>query len=125
MIRRPPGSTRTDTLFPYTTLFRSEAQGWQFARGCASIGSASWSTCGGWGGPARAWPARSTCRAPRSTDGRPARYRATTLARGGRAEEHTSELQSLMRNSYAVVYLQQANTNSHTQTLKSLKHEDT
>src|SRR3546814_19051357 len=50
-----------------------EAQGWQFARGCASLGSASWSTCGGWGGPVRALPASSTCRAPTSPPGRPAR----------------------------------------------------
>src|SRR3546814_7568693 len=96
-------------------------------------------------GPARAWPARSTCRAPRSTDGRPARSRATTLASGwwpcgsrspamlaatcrgsvrsigGRSglagqegwEEHTSELQSLMRTSYAVFCLKKKNKNTN------------
>src|SRR3546814_7189835 len=65
MIRRPPRSTRTDTLFPYTTLFRSMRQPW-----------------------------RCACRRRR----RP---------RGGRlrSEEHTSELQSLMRISYAVFCL--------------------
>src|SRR3546814_20462716 len=48
----------------------AEAQGWQFARGCASSGSASWPTCGVWGGPARAGPAGAPCRASRSRDGR-------------------------------------------------------
>src|SRR3546814_1117206 len=86
MIRRPPRSTRTDTLFPYTTLFRS---------------------CPGWRGSPRRWRpppfrrrgrygARDGCRAapPR----RPRRCRP-------RSEEHTSELQSLMRISYAVFCL--------------------
>src|SRR3546814_6011707 len=66
MIRRPPRSTRTDTLFPYTTLFRSP--------------------------PGRA-PA--PC-------GRRPRRRARQHCR---SEEHTSELQSLMRISYAVFCL--------------------
>src|SRR3546814_19335721 len=61
-----------------------EAQGWQFARGCASIGYASWSTCGGWGGPAPAWRATSTCRRPRAPDGRPARSRNTHERRVGK-----------------------------------------
>src|SRR6056297_3885902 len=64
MIRRPPRSTRTDTLFPYTTLFRS---------------------------PAPRAPPRPACRS-----------RAT---RTTRSEEHTSELQSLRRISYAVFCL--------------------
>src|SRR3546814_2604852 len=78
MIRRPPRSTRTDTLFPYTTLFRSRRRlrgahprgfsfdDWASCRGRCSIG------CG------RQW---------------------------ARSEEHTSELQSLMRISYAVFCL--------------------
>src|SRR3546814_1789069 len=78
MIRRPPRSTRTDTLFPYTTLFRSSD----------------------WLGPTgrRYFPdfaARS-------------RYTAgcwRVRARPDRSEEHTSELQSLMRISYAVFCL--------------------
>src|SRR3546814_8906178 len=78
MIRRPPRSTRTDTLFPYTTLFRScscrrlrpRCWGWS----CRSA-SATW-----WPPEAAHWPF------PRS-------------------EEHTSELQSLMRISYAVFCL--------------------
>src|SRR3546814_5082578 len=76
MIRRPPRSTRTDTLFPYTTLFRS-------------AGSAS--------------AKRSSMRRSRRSisalpvDGK--------QLRASRSEEHTSELQSLMRISYAVFCL--------------------
>src|SRR3546814_3875619 len=69
MIRRPPRSTRTDTLFPYTTLFRSAVRA-------------------------------SSREDPRSC--------AFPRAEGGwsrRSEEHTSELQSLMRISYAVFCL--------------------
>src|SRR3546814_8400748 len=75
MIRRPPRSTRTDTLFPYTTLFRSEAD--------------------------RAADAQQDQVAD------PARHDAETLRYDGdgRTEEHTSELQSLMRISYAVFCL--------------------
>src|SRR3546814_14621812 len=68
MIRRPPSSTRTDTLFPYTTLFRSSRQ----AR-------------------------------PRQPSPCPTRRRHTPPS--ARSEEHTSELQSLMRISYAVFCL--------------------
>src|SRR3546814_21084500 len=75
MIRRPPRSTRTDTLFPYTTLFRSPSTG----------------------------------------SGQP-RYRLHHVGKQGgsadyavRSEEHTSELQSLMRNSYAVFCLKNKN----------------
>src|SRR3546814_6449707 len=83
MIRRPPRSTRTDTLFPYTTLFRSlparaRARGWQARDGDP-----------GTGGRDRADRGRS----PRPGAGDP------------RSEEHTSELQSLMRISYAVFCL--------------------
>src|SRR3546814_7064451 len=82
MIRRPPRSTRTDTLFPYTTLFRSRGiptsldiksvglKGYLHTR---SASSENWSV---------------TCR----------------------SEEHTSELQSLMRISYAVFCLKKKNT---------------
>src|SRR3546814_16341580 len=69
MIRRPPRSTRTDTLFPYTTLFRSPA--------------------GPWAIPVR-----------RPLPGDDQRKSTTS-----RSEEHTSELQSLMRISYAVFCL--------------------
>src|SRR3546814_13168032 len=79
MIRRPPRSTRTDTLFPYTTLFRSS----QF------IGES--------GGRAH------DCGASRPLSG--SAKTATAGAAAGRSEEHTSELQSLMRISYAVFCL--------------------
>src|SRR3546814_1748869 len=77
MIRRPPRSTRTDTLFPYTTLFRSPI---------------------------------STTPAPPSNTSDPSSPRSPINACGrisptGRSEEHTSELQSLMRISYAVFCL--------------------
>src|SRR3546814_4674027 len=84
MIRRPPRSTRTDTLFPYTTLFRSDhqylvgaaavrgAHDDQRRRGNGAIGQ-DFGRCG----------------------------------RRSRSEEHTSELQSLMRISYAVFCLKQ------------------
>src|SRR3546814_2277057 len=77
MIRRPPRSTRTDTLFPYTTLFRSCRGG-----NCAS------------------------CSPARFLIFRPARQLLRKIRRLRlRSEEHTSELQSLMRISYAVFCL--------------------
>src|SRR3546814_1693588 len=82
MIRRPPRSTRTDTLFPYTTLFRS------LRRRCLCR--------------ARRHP-RS--RRSRSRAGRGAARAAGYAVRQERSEEHTSELQSLMRISYAVFCL--------------------
>src|SRR3546814_7554198 len=76
MIRRPPRSTRTDTLFPYTTLFRS------------SSATSAWATGG---------------------------YLSLTGTRFNaairRSEEHTSELQSLMRSSYAVFCLKKKTHN--------------
>src|SRR3546814_10307920 len=90
MIRRPPRSTRTDTLFPYTTLFRSQA--------------------GSPGEPAPLDPARD--RRDGHELGLPAPGGRSTLPvpchtreSGYRSEEHTSELQSLMRISYAVFCL--------------------
>src|SRR3546814_11663099 len=81
MIRRPPRSTRTDTLFPYTTLFRS---------------------------PAQSAP-RDPARLPLIRPARTAFECGIALldARSVliRSEEHTSELQSLMRISYAVFCL--------------------
>src|SRR3546814_5603634 len=87
MIRRPPRSTRTDTLFPYTTLFRS----FQRYRGRSQLRKEP-PACGGndfWSfntGRAGIWPGGEGVKA-------------------GRSEEHTSELQSLMRISYAVFCL--------------------
>src|SRR3546814_8500422 len=87
MIRRPPRSTRTDTLFPYTTLFRS------FAHGPKATGLSR-----------AAHFLRGACHrnAAPSIPGKP--FSRTGRA-GLRSEEHTSELQSLMRISYAVFCL--------------------
>src|SRR3546814_11691560 len=99
MLRRPPRSTRTDTLFPYTTLFRSPHRcpegfklGGRPALQCSVIGETK---------PALSQPghvvrkiavrAALRCRCPQW--------------RRLRSEEHTSELQSLMRISYAVFCL--------------------
>src|SRR3546814_21008971 len=79
MIRRPPRSTRTDTLFPYTTLFRSPP---------------SWSSVVGSGSTVKSTPERFTSGGSRAMP-----------SRCNRSEEHTSELQSLMRISYAVFCL--------------------
>src|SRR3546814_7801503 len=109
MIRRPPRSTRTDTLFPYTTLFRSlEAQGSVFTNKYAE------------GYPGRRY--YQGC-APSDEVETLAIDRAKQLFDAGfvnvqphRSEEHTSELQSLMRNSYAVFCLKKKNNpNTHKQ----------
>src|SRR3546814_7373886 len=82
MIRRPPRSTRTDTRFPYTTLFRS----------CVALCSISGTPC-----TVRKWDNHKD-------EGRP-----TGLVR---SEEHTSELQSLMRISYADFCLKKKKTDA-------------
>src|SRR3546814_3103596 len=88
MIRRPPRSTRTDTLFPYTTLFRAGAYAFRGRAGClASLA-----------GPVQQ-PERFHRRRPQRQPQQPREPGA------GRSEEHTSELQSLMRISYAVFCL--------------------
>src|SRR3546814_2683931 len=88
MIRRPPRSTRTDTLFPYTTLFRSRFR----------IGQ---------GGLRQAFPTIIPCRPPprKKTRRTSCRFRRVLHRSLLRSEEHTSELQSLMRISYAVFCL--------------------
>src|SRR3546814_6258967 len=94
MIRRPPRSTRTDTLFPYTTLFRS-TQIYPYHPFAGHAGRR---------GPHRLRRyRRSVCTADRRI-----RLRGCNRKReadDGRSEEHTSELQSLMRISYAVFCL--------------------
>src|SRR3546814_4094777 len=88
MIRRPPRSTRTDTLFPYTTLFRSPTL-WRFA-GKDIVLTQTAKSHFLRSGYAIAW-GEVPC--------------ATVFLVGNRSEEHTSELQSLMRISYAVFCL--------------------
>src|SRR3546814_1583799 len=94
MIRRPPRSTRTDTLFPYTTLFRSRA--------AARPPPATRAACRGRAGYR---DSRHPSQGHRS-HARPATGRAA------RSEEHTSELQSLMRISYAVFCLKKKKSNT-------------
>src|SRR3546814_4224937 len=98
MIRRPPRSTRTDTLFPYTTLFRSHA------------------------GKERGDRPRATLVARLPTRAAFAVLAAMLLAL--RSEEHTSELQSLMRISYAVFCLKKKKmkANKHTLTVKTISN---
>src|SRR3546814_1494632 len=113
MIRRPPRSTRTDTLFPYTTLFRSAGQG--NSHGRASLGRLAGAV------PDRPPEGRAIV-ARRLVDSRPKRCRIAAQAIdprwrklfAARSEEHTSELQSLMRISYAVFCLKKKNTNNNT-----------
>src|SRR3546814_1739584 len=122
MIRRPPISTRTDTLFPYTTLFRSQRCLYDFGGKCTVEASGRINTADR--GPALLW--QKMLLAPR--DG--ARTRMPVLVSQGKAgkaslagfaespgsigppdlvvdndkrrsEEHTSDIQSLMRNTYA------------------------
>src|SRR3546814_1785176 len=86
MIRRPPRSTRTDTLFPYTTLFRSPARDQRHRYELSSISG------------------RQDCSRICSFRPDPCGP-GPGLSRRYRSEEHTSELQSLMRISYAVFCL--------------------
>src|SRR3546814_8312416 len=89
MIRRRPISKRTDTLFPYTTRFRAAAQ--RTARRARRIRPERKRSV-----RARPWPAAAV---------EPARVGHQAKALEERSEEHTSELQSLMRISYAVFCL--------------------
>src|SRR3546814_8950449 len=106
MIRRPPRSTRHDTLFPYTTLFRSPGMLDQEKAHDQSRYPR--------------WPHRSRPRDPHHP-----RWNQHHLGLGrdrpsrpqgwqGRSEEHTSELQSLMRISYAVFCLKKKKNNKNT-----------
>src|SRR3546814_8611033 len=101
MIRRPPRSTRTYTLFPYTTLFRSPVAWGVKARGRVAAGRPAPTTLRLIGGRGAYERLRRT---PGSLEA--ARKNARACA-PQRSEEHTSELQSLMRISYAVFCLQQ------------------
>src|SRR3546814_9697605 len=108
MIRRPPRSTRTDTLFPYTTLFRSSRAQSKSGRGRRSSAAGTKRANTGNTGKAIGSP-----RGPNVDQ-----FWAITASSGRssllacnntRSEEHTSELQSLMRISYAVFCLKKKN----------------
>src|SRR3546814_10820496 len=126
MVLRPPRSTRTDTLSPYTTLFRSVAavagQAGPIADGLAAAGfyhwrsgfSARFNRCVRRNGTGDQKPDAELCNSRRTV----------LLYRSWRSEEQTSELQSLMRISYAVFCLKQNNqpntvTNNTQYTTKS------
>src|SRR3546814_8153260 len=104
MIRRPPRSTRTDTLFPYTTLFRSPSP-----KAAARPPL-----------PFRKWSAspQGRGRLPSGICCRPRHHR-----RRRRSEEHTSELQSLMRISYAVFCLKKKKQNPHHKSIIDIKNK--
>src|SRR3546814_1160060 len=117
MIRRPPRSTRTDTLFPYTTLFRSQS-------GVSPM--------------IKSIPLAKLVQSPRNVrrHGDPAadsELKASIAAHGllqnliVRSEEHTSELQSLMRISYAVFCLKKKNKtkNTHKEIISPTTHPKT
>src|SRR3546814_7736683 len=104
MIRRPPRSTRTYTLFPYTPLFRSQGRG-----DCHSAGHV-FQGAGSWPAPGLYRCAQTDCvQVGADQAGNRPSYRHTYA--DGRSEEHTSELQSLMRTSYAVFCLKKKNQN--------------
>src|SRR3546814_8982943 len=99
MIRRPPRSTRTDTLFPYTTLFRSPSplsDLQQTGSGCCCL--------------------LLCCNLQPGWQLRLPRTRASHIQ--GRSEEHTSELQSLMRISYAVFCLKKKTKEDYVNNIK-------
>src|SRR3546814_4740239 len=106
MIRRPPRSTRTDTLFPYTTLFRSDRGAARLAFQAALFRAESRpGRAAGrrrYGGAADQLEEPFACVLPVPLQAAEALRR---YDQHPRSEEHTSELQSLMRNSYAVFCL--------------------
>src|SRR3546814_5878508 len=136
MIRRPPRSTRTDTLFPYTSLCRSAHRYRQAQHGRRGIGAESRTRLAGPAGADDVGLCAGT--APGAWHRRPGRGGAAeTVQHGrsqcggrtgarqpgaGRSEEHTSELQSLMRISYAVFCLKKKKpimkTNTHSLTYR-------
>src|SRR3546814_10308573 len=108
MIRRPPRSTRTDTLFPYTTLFRSQptTAGSQPPLVAAALALEN--------------PPASAC----------VLFVTYSIATSARSEEHTSELQSLMRISYAVFCLKKkitqtkySNIKRNNKNIKNIKND--
>src|SRR3546814_19893432 len=94
MIRRPPRLTRTDTLFPYATLFRSRSEARRVRPECRDRGA----------GERDQAVARRAARS-RKADRQLSVQRPDRRRQDRRSEEHTSELQSLMRTSYAVFCL--------------------
>src|SRR3546814_10429096 len=110
-VRRPPGSTRTDTLFPYTTLFRSDPKALQDATFTLKGNGKPEDIAKPTGTPL---PTAKVITLPAGLTGGTwsltvGSATASGLAHNARSEEHTSELQSLMRISYAVFCLKKKN----------------
>src|SRR3546814_10046505 len=113
-IRRPPRSTRTDTLFPYTTLFRSPGR----------LDRRLYLDGGPAGVPGHAGPRlHARTQGGRQSVGRRRDHAGMDAVLAARSEEHTSELQSLMRISYAVFCLKK--NNKHTIQVSSSKQVTT
>src|SRR3546814_9342468 len=124
MIRRPPRSTRTDTLFPYTTLFRSRRSSRRTSRGQSvktrrherGVLGLRYLLRSSLGAGAGVEPDQVRRAVECGADDRvlfvcAAEHAGVVLGKIERSEEHTSELQSLMRISYAVFCLKKKNTN--------------
>src|SRR3546814_1504141 len=107
MIRRTPKSTRTDTRFPYPTLFRAVAARQAQAGGGLQCGPAGGIEPAhqGTGIHSHDTPPIAEKRNSTSSAGVRLRRPPSQVFQPRRSEEHTSELQSLMRNSYAVFWL--------------------
>src|SRR3546814_2021608 len=119
MVRRPPGSTRTDTLVPYTPLVRSGGRDARRSRAGPRAGVQPCPRLYLWAadGPRRS--ARAAPRRRRARRGEGVQKHARAAVDGlshdpDRSEEHTSELQSLMRISYAVFCLKTKTKNKKT-----------
>src|SRR3546814_9443326 len=101
MIRRPPRSTRTDTLFPYTTLFRSRCDQRAEVEHVDLVAQAEHEV----DVVVDEQHGHAAVAHPPQAGGQPLALGAVEPGGGLRSEEHTSELQSLMRISYAVFFL--------------------
>src|SRR3546814_8230250 len=117
MIRRPPSSTRTDTLFPYTTLFRSSGRARSHHR--LFFGGAGAQHC-----PIRIRSQHHYGRPALRRRGRQGRHLhlVAWYKQSARSEEHTPELQSLMRISYAVFCLKKKNEHNTSRVELTIQH---
>src|SRR3546814_2672839 len=105
MIRRPPRSTLTDTLFPYTTLFRSQTRPRRWPCRPPDSGPRRMALCARTVGASPIDQLPDGITGSHISDIRQSKGHTTVIE--PRSEEHTSELQSLMRISYAVFCLKQ------------------